>query len=479
MMQANLCDKVFDFTQKNTLISSPSTVVVGVSGGADSMALLHLLHTWPQQELRVCAVHVHHGLRGDEADRDEMLVRDYCARYAIPLEVIRADVRAVAREKRCGLEEAGRLVRYDAFERVRARYDADYIATAHTASDAAETMLMHIVRGCGVGGLTAIPPKRGRVIRPLLCCTRQEVEGYCAANAVPFITDSTNADTAFLRNRVRHELLPLLRDLNPSIESALLRLRDSAVQDEAVWQEMAQDALAQPNADGSYARVCFLEQLPSVRMRMWKLLLARHGCHSYTERHLESLEATLLANRGTVYLPNDRYVTVSADRIKCFVASAEENFGVATVPSLPMSVVLDGREHVLQVLSLEETATFQKVHKLFFKYVADYDKIRGGLYVRCRCDADAFHPAGRRVGKTLKKLFQELRVPIYHRDSYPLLCDNDGIVLIPGIGCDDRVRPDDRTKHFLVWTVNGEPCYTLHYLLGDTSNCRGSTEFKE
>lgn len=479
MMNTNFTDKVIRFTHENTLISLPSTVLVGVSGGADSMALLHVLHTWPEEGLRVCAVHVHHGLRGSEADRDEALVRRFCADNAIPLEVVHADVRALAQQKQCGLEEAGRHVRYATFEQLRERLGADYIATAHTASDAVETMLMHLVRGTGVSGLVGIPAKRGCVVRPLLSCTRQEIEDYCAAQAIPFITDSSNTDTAFTRNRIRHELLPALRALNPSIDSALLRLRDSAVQDEAVWQQMAGEALTSKHADDSVDSAAFLRQPPSVRVRMWKRLLAQNGCFSFTEKHIDALEAALSANRGTVYLPDGYYVTVSSDRIKCFDASPERVDGTIAVPILPARIVLGGQEHVLQMFSRDEMGTFQNVHKKFFKYSIDCDRIQGGLYLRCRRDGDEFHPACRRVGKTLKKLYQELRVPVYYRDTYPLLCDDAGILLMPGVGCDSRACPDDSTKHFLVWLINGEPSYTLHYLMGDTPDSRGTTESKE
>ena len=155
-------------------------VLVGLSGGADSMALLHALLHWPKIGLRVSAIHIHHGLRGKAADRDEAFVRDYCERWGVPLTVAHFDVAAVAREHHLSIEEAGRRVRYEAFESARQSMDADWVLTAHTASDQAETTLLHLIRGCGVDGLTGIPAARGHIRRPLLCCTRAEVEEYCA-----------------------------------------------------------------------------------------------------------------------------------------------------------------------------------------------------------------------------------------------------------------------------------------------------------
>lgn len=479
MITLTLSEKVYNFTGENCLFTAPATVVVGVSGGADSMALLHVMHTWREDGLRVIAVHVHHGLRGEEADRDESLVRGFCTEHGIEYVCERVDVRALAQEMGIGEEEAGRRARYDIFERVRREKNADVIATAHNADDVAETVLMHILRGSGVGGLCGIPAKRGVIVRPLLDCTRAEIEAYCAEHSVPYIIDSTNADPTYTRNRVRHQLMPLLRELNPSVASALLRLRASAVQDEEYFTALAAQALdSARQADGSVDRALFLEQAPSVRVRMWKRLLAQCGCESYTERHIDALESALSANRGTVYLSDGCRACVSADRVKLFTDGVSVQSAMCIpVTALPLRFVFDGREHVLQQMKREDIASLQNVHKMFFNYAIDYDKIQGGLTVRCRRDGDRFHPLGRRVGKTLKSLFQELRVPTYYRDTYPLLCDDEGIVLMPGVACDSRVSSDDSTKHFLVWLIDGEPSYTLSCFSDGKPRGRDTAEF--
>ncbi len=462
MITHSLTEKVYAFTLKSGLFSAGSTVIAGVSGGPDSMALLHMLHTWRDGDLRVVAVHVHHGLRGEEADRDEAHVRAYCAENGIDYVCERVNVRALADEMGVGEEEAGRRVRYEIFERIRVAENADVIATAHNADDATETVLMHVLRGCGVGGLCGIPAKRGHIVRPLLDCTRAEIEAYCADNGVAYVVDSTNADPIYTRNRVRHQLLPLLREMNPSVDAALSRLRESAARDEAYFAKLAECAYeAAVEQDGSYSREAFLRQDTPVRVRMWKLLLRKNGCESYTERHIEALEAALIANRGTVYMPDGYSVCVSAGRLKCFCEQQRTEILCVAVDSLPMHIFFDGHENVLQRMTCEEMACLQNVHIKFFKYALDCDRIQGSLTVRCRRDGDRFHPAGRKVGKSLKALFQELRIPQYDRDKVLLLCDEAGIVLMPGVACDSRVCPSDSTKHFLVWLTDGKPSYTL------------------
>ena len=468
MSTASLSEKVYAFTVEKALFSAPATVVVGVSGGADSMALLHVLHTWRDGDLRVIAVHIHHGLRGAEADRDEAFVREYCVEHGIDYVCERVDVRAISSQLGVGEEEAGRRVRYEVFERIRADRNADVIATAHNADDTAETMLMHILRGCGVGGLCGVPEKRGYVVRPLLCCTREEIEAYCAENDIPYVTDSTNAELTYTRNRVRHQLLPLMQKMNPSVNAALERLRTSAARDEAFFNTLAANALTDACFDdGSFSREVFLRQEKPVRVRMWKAVLLQNGCATYTETHVDALESALAANRGTVYLPDDYSICVSADRVKCFAKKEQTAFFNVSVETLPFRFVFDGREHILRCMSGEEITNLQNVHKKFFNYAVDCDKIQGNLTVRRRQDGDKFHPAGRKVGKTLKALFQEMRIPTYERNKVLMLCDEQGIVWVSGIACDDRVCPNDSTKHFLVWLVDGKPSYTL-YAQADT-----------
>lgn len=464
-MTSSFAEKVYAFTDKNALFCLPSTVVVGVSGGADSMALLHVLHTWHDDGLHVIAVHIHHGLRGDEADRDEALVREFCACNSIDYVCERVNIREIAARLGIGEEEAGRYARYDALERIRSSKNASIIATAHTENDNAETILMHILRGSGVGGLCGIPVKRGYVVRPLIGCTRAEVETYCAENSIPYIVDSTNNDLSYTRNRVRHQLLPLMREMNPAVTSALLRLRASAVQDETYFSELAVNTLNDARcADGSFLRELFLKRDKPVRVRMWKSVLSENGCDNYTERHIDALESALCANRGTVYLPDGYSVCVSADRVKCFVNQCDVGGVFVSVDRLPFQLDLNNHKHVLQRISRKEMLSLQNVHKKFFKYAIDCDRIQGGLSVRCRQDGDRFHPAGRNVGKTVKGLFQEERIPVYDRDNFPLLCDNAGIVLMPGVACDSRVCPTGSTKHFLVWLTDGEPSYSVNTL---------------
>ena len=195
------------------LLPDNSRVLCAVSGGADSVALLALLRE-EGRGIRVACAHFHHGLRGAEADRDEAFVRDLCARWDLPFFVGRGDAAACARERGISVETAARELRYAFREETADAWGADLIATAHTAGDNAETLLLHLARGTGLTGLTGIPRRRGRIVRPLLDVSRAEIEAWLGERGIPHVEDSTNALDEAARNRLRHSAIPALESVN-------------------------------------------------------------------------------------------------------------------------------------------------------------------------------------------------------------------------------------------------------------------------
>ena len=413
------------------------------------MALLHTLLNWPEENLRISAVHIHHGLRGETADGDEQFVRNYCHSHNVELMVYHEDVAAYAREKGLSLEEAGRRIRYERFEEARATLCADWIATAHTASDRVETTMMRIIRGTGTDGLIGIPEVRGRIIRPLLSCMRSEVEQYCAECQIPHVTDETNEDMAFTRNRIRHQVLPLLKEINPAVDEALLRLADQAEDDSEWLLIMARQRLRSAKERFGYnIEAIRIEPLP-ISSRMIMLMMRDASVPTIERRHVISAVEAVMDKGGDVLLPGGYVFSVSQG-----VASVRNGDG----HMMPLPVDLTNQrstgwfgDHPFAVSVVKRVGNASNVYNLFSNTVMDYAKIEGNLQIRCRQEGDVIHPVNRGVGKSLKKLMNECGLPTFVRDSYPIICDDIGVVMVPGYAVDERVKVTDNTKHLLVW----------------------------
>ena len=272
--QDNVTEKALAAVRRENMLCEGGNVLVALSGGADSMALLCFLRE-QRKALSIgtlTAAHINHGLRGEEAERDEAFVRAQCERLGIPLLVLRADVAGEATANGEGLEEAGRRVRYT-FLTEQARRLHARIATAHTLSDSIETVLFHMARGCGLRGLCGIPPVRTSsfdetilIIRPLIDCTRTDIEDYCERGAIPFVNDSTNSDPSYARNRIRHHIVPEFKAINPDAEAAFFRLQKHARAEDAFLDGLAEKALRNAaltdGRDGYNAGI--LRKLPEV-----------------------------------------------------------------------------------------------------------------------------------------------------------------------------------------------------------------------
>ena len=447
--------KALAAVRREQMLPPATSVAVGLSGGADSVALLHLLLSL-REELSLCeitAVHIDHGLRGEESARDRQFVTQLCEKWQVPLTVHACDVAAYAAEQHMGVEEAGRAVRYQQFEAEAARIGG-YIATAHTASDNAETLLLHLCRGSGLHGLSGIPPKRGCVVRPLIDCTREEIEAYCEQNGLVYVTDSTNADTAYARNRIRQLVMPQLRAINPQAEAAIGRLIARARAWDAQVALQAETALVQAaRGTDTYSRRALNALDEDILAAAVRQLLCEHGRQRGSERHI--LDAVdVVRHGGRLSVPGGRLLQAAGDSV--YLLPQE------TTPPFEMAVTPDGEwavgGAVWRLLCVSREDYEQKLNncKKMFANACDYGKINGCLRLRQRRAGDAFRPAGRGCEKTLKKLFNAAALPAPLRDAVPLLCDESGIVFVGGFGCDERVRITADTETVLLFERLGD-----------------------
>ena len=260
-----MIDKVIRTVEKYQMLPEGGRVIAALSGGSDSMAMLTaLLMLRERYSFTLEAAHVNHCLRGEQADSDERFVRDFCEKQGIKLHVLRADVAAEAKKNGEGLEEAGRRVRYAFFDSLG---EDAVIATAHNLSDKVETFLFNFARGSALRGLCSIPAVRGRIIRPIIDCTKDEILRFCKENSIEFVTDATNSDIKYSRNRIRHTVIPQLKSVNPAFERSAGGCMELLAQDEELLTQTARSPLGVTAAARLKCLPRLIRRLPAGRLR--------------------------------------------------------------------------------------------------------------------------------------------------------------------------------------------------------------------
>ena len=400
-------------------------IVVGFSGGADSTLLTYLLLRRYGAERLQC-VHVHHGIRGEEADRDAEFVRAFCAFHGVPLVLLKKDVPALAKASGEGVEECARRVRYAAFAETAGAGGS--IATAHNADDNAETVLLNLTRGMGPRGACGIPKKRGNIYRPLLSVSRAEIEFLCGEFGLDFVTDSTNADTAYTRNHLRHDILPGLKDVNPRLTEAVAHFTQAMTLQQDYMRLQAENLLADAKDVWGLKLSVLRAAHPAVLRAALEMILREVGRLGY--EHLLEAERCVRFG-GSVSLPGGVQLTAKQDTATV-TCGAEEALCVPVTGDetrLP-----DGRVLTVFEKFTKNGKNSGKVHNLLFNNGSGCDKITDTAVVRTRRSGDRFRPAGRGVGKSLKKLFNELRIPEAVRGGLLLLEVGGEIVWIESVG---------------------------------------------
>ena len=395
------------------MFSPGATVVLAVSGGRDSMTLLHWCAAHAQDwGVRLAVGHYHHGMRGEAADRDEARVCSWCAEHAIPFFAGRGDVYGEAARQGRGVEEVGRELRYAFLDSLADELGAGAIATAHNADDNAETLLLHLIRGSGLQGLTGIPPRRGRLIRPLLTTTRAEIDAYAAAHALPYGDDDTNEDDAYARNRLRHQVTPVLESLNPRyVESAAQAIRLLRRDNDYLNAQAAQLLLvARSCENGLLLEAGFLAGRPfPIASRAVRQMLTRlTGQTEFRQSHLQVV-LDLAASpdpSGQISLP--------------YGVTARRLYGDLLLTTAPPPSAVEKRP-------LREGVNDAGDWLVSVSGPAD------GLFLRPRRTGDEIR-LPKQARKSLKKLLIEKKIPRCQRDALPVAADEAGVLAAALVG---------------------------------------------
>ena len=480
---------VVEYMQKHHMLENGDTVIVGVSGGADSVCLLSVLSKLrADMNLKVIVAHVNHMFR-ETAVRDEEFVQQLCKRLDIPCEVKREDVASFAKEQGLSFEEAGRNVRYAFFEELLEIYDGDKIAIAHNKGDCAETMLFHLFRGSSLKGLGGIRPVNGVVIRPLLDMTRQEIEAYLNANQICWQTDETNASVEYARNYIRHEIMPLAEKLYAGAEEriadAAADLRDA----EAYLEYKTQEAYLQycNLQDGGVLiqdKIVPEEHTTIVSRVLYQAIAVIGGTvrdigkvHVQEVMNLFGLQSgrmiSLPAGMVAYRIAEGIFIRRESGGDDCAISRRADNSFFANTPQTALgtgvSVALLSKEELERgeeisfslhnlghvrarlLLNYELKNIPQKTYTKWF----DYDKITKCPIFRKRMEGDFLTVNDEGGRKKLKEYFIQEKIPVYKRDETWILADDNHVMWIPGYRISSFYKITEETKRVLEITIGG------------------------
>jgi tRNA(Ile)-lysidine synthetase, N-terminal domain/tRNA(Ile)-lysidine synthetase, C-terminal domain len=433
-----MLEKVKKYIEDKHLLKPSSTVVVGVSGGMDSMALLDILTLL---DYRCIAAHCNFHLRGEESDRDAEFVKNWCKNVDIEFTSVDFDTVAYARDKKISIEMAARELRYQWFELVRQKFEAEAIAVAHHRDDAIETVLLNLLRGTGIKGLTGISPKKGNIVRPLLCVSRNEIEQYLDERNIPFVTDSTNYDDTITRNYLRLNVIPMLKKLNPSAKNAIFRTSQNIAEAYNIY-ENAIETLKKEVMIGEKISIEKLKNTPSPLSVLFEILAPLGFNASVVKDIIDNLNSS----SGKVFLSTQYRVIKDRQFLLLSKIGDASNIGYEIF-------IHEGTNEILFPIHLKisvvnkNTIYVNKPGRFLF---SDAEKVRFPLKLRKWKDGDWFVPFGMKGKKKLSDYFTDCKFDLLEKENQWILESDGQIIWIVGKRNDERFKVSDHTNNVLM-----------------------------
>ncbi len=453
----DILKKVKQTIKKHSMLKGGERVLVGLSGGPDSVSLLHILSELREEwRLSLDALYVDHGLRPEKTPAEIDFCAELTERLNISFSVKKVDVREFSDRENLGIQEAARHLRYLAFEEHAFQTEADRIATGHNAGDQAETLVMRLLRGSGPRGLSGIPPVRGPLIRPLIMVERHEIEEYLDRKGIRFIIDTSNLKQDYLRNRLRHEVMPLLKKYNPNLTETLCRtakiLREENEYMEIAVTKSLMRLISRKTDEKIELFISPLENMERVILRraLIRAVEETRGLRGIGLEHIEEIISLIRtgSSGSRIYLPGG--VRVIKDYSTLIITSATPRKLGEHVLQVPGETVLKEAGLVL-ISSVGDDSTSRGDGKTEAAF--DFDILRFPLKVRARQAGDFFYPSGFGKRKKLQDYFVDEKVPRDMRDSVPLLLCGDDIIWVVGYRMDDRYRTRSSSARALKITV--------------------------
>lgn len=442
-------EDVLSVIKRYNMLENCDRIVVGLSGGADSVCLLSVLNSLKAEYgFSLVAAHINHGIRGAEAQRDEESCKRLCESLNVPLEILHADIPTLSKQQGIGEEECGRIVRYDFFRSLAGKRGK--IATAHNLNDNAETLLLNLVRGAGSKGACGIPPVRDNIIRPLIETDRKSIEKYCEENELQYVTDSTNLECEYSRNKIRIKVLPTLCEINQNAVGALSGFASRMREQEAFLESVVNEKYAQCVKNSELYETEFSALDIFLKKRIAGRFLSELSHGEVESKHIDDFlrfvgsGKTLVTASATEIVSRDGRIFKKPEQAEQFSVDFSLDDKTVNLPFCEISI------------EKYDTKDLQNLNKDMLDNLIDCDKISNTLILRSRKDGDKFTFSKRRITKTVKKLFNEDKIPPEVRNRMIIL-DSDGeVVWLRGYGTNKKFRIGADTKKAIKLNISQE-----------------------
>jgi len=466
-------EKVLQTVKKFDMLSFNDRILIGISGGPDSVTLLNILLSFKKRyNLSFFIAHLDHMLRGKESDEDVNFVKNLAQELGLPCEIKSCNLAKITRKEHLTLEEAARKYRYKFFLETARKFKTNKIALGHNADDQVETVLMRFLRGSGLEGLMGIPPVRGKIIRPLIECSRTEIEEYCKENKIEYRVDSSNKEVVYFRNKIRLELLPLLsKSYNKNIKDIMLRLRSIISEVSAYLNQETELFFKEVVRRESPEMVIIdLKKFTSLPLALKRRIIRKSievvkgNLYSISFRHSNEILKLTEYQLGEkeIYLPDNLMAKKIYNKIMIYKKRISKNQTEEMPTPWEYDILIPGKTEIkslgikveIKILDSTDIKSFlyftRKKSKGKFLEFIDYNKVKLPLKLRNRRSGDRFYPLKMEGLKKIKDFFIDNKIPKGYRDLIPILVDSeDQIIWVMGMRLDDRVKINSDTKKVL------------------------------
>ncbi|WP_165042714.1 tRNA lysidine(34) synthetase TilS [Dysgonomonas sp. ZJ709] len=436
-----ILSKVKQYILNNQLLNSGDKIIVGVSGGADSVAILDMLH---QLGYECIVAHCNFHLRNEESNRDAAFVKDLCKTYNLEFNSIDFDTIKYAADKAISIEMAARELRYNWFEELRAKHEAAAIAVAHHQDDSVETVLLNLIRGTGIRGLTGISAQNGHVIRPLLCLTRNDIIDYLSQRNISYVTDCTNKEDIYTRNKIRLNIIPLLETINPSVKDSISQTAEHLLQVKNIYLDYIDKAKSEILKENKID----IEKL--IKYNEPKAILFEIlSVYKFNSETIDNIFNALDGISGKIFYSNTHRVL--KDRAQLIISEKEadtnnNNFEIRETTTTLSSPV----NFEIETIFNSPDLTIEKNKNILY---VDKNKLNFPLTIRRWQQGDWFIPFGMKGKKKVSDYFTDQKLSLFEKENVWLLCSDDAIVWIIGYRSDDRYRITTDTSDIVKITL--------------------------